>query len=129
MFGTIGAVSIVGVNDCLGIAVCVKGVTEFFEFLAQLAVVIDFAVENYPGGAVLVVNRLLSALKIDDGQPAHTQANRSIEVEPVVVRAPMTNGFAHPSQQSFVNVSSITPNDSCYTTHELSALKSERFRF
>ena len=63
---TVGAILIVGMNDRFGVAVGIKLVAEFLEFLAQLPVVIDLAIENNPGGAILIVNRLVPALEIDD---------------------------------------------------------------
>ena len=104
MVGTVGAKLIVGVDDCFGVAVCIEGVTEFFEFVADLAVVVNLAVENYPGSAVLIVNRLLPALQVDYRQAAHTKADRSINVEAIVIRPAMPDGSAHPAEQCLVNV-------------------------
>ena len=61
VFRAVSAVLIVGMNDRFGVAVGIKGVAEFFELLAELEIVVDLAVENYPGGAVLIVDGLLSA--------------------------------------------------------------------
>ena len=79
MFGTVGAVLIVGVNDRFGVAVCIEGVTEFLEFVAEFAVVVDLAVENYPGRAILIVNGLLSALQVDYRQAAHAKPDRTMK--------------------------------------------------
>jgi hypothetical protein len=92
------------VNDRLGIAVCVKGVAEFFEFVAKLAVVVYLAVKNYPGSAILIVNGLLSALQVNDRQPPHAQTNRALEVEAVLVWSAVAYGGAHFADQCLVNI-------------------------
>jgi hypothetical protein len=79
-------------------------VSEFLEFLAEFPVVVDLAIENDPGSAILIVNRLLSALQIDDRQTAHSQSNCLIEVETVVVRSTVTDSRAHAAKQGLVNV-------------------------
>ena len=56
-----GAIELVGQDDGLRIAVGVELMPEFFQSLAQLPIVVDFAVEDYPRRAVLVANRLLTA--------------------------------------------------------------------
>ena len=104
MFGTVGAILVVGVNDRFGVAICIEGVAEFLELLAEFAVVVDLAVENDPGSSILIVNRLLPALQVDDRQAAHAQADRAVEVEPVVIRSTMLDGSAHPRDQRLVNV-------------------------
>jgi hypothetical protein len=79
-------------------------VAEFLELLAKFAVVIDFAVENYPGGAVPVVNGLLATLQVDDREAAHAEADGAVKIKAVVVWSTMANGSAHPRDQSLVNV-------------------------
>ena len=118
MFGTIGAVLIVGVNDCFGIAVCIKGVTEFLELVAKFAVVVNLAVENYPGGAVLVVNGLLPTFQVDDRQAAHAQADGAVHVKTIIVWPTMADRSAHPSQQSLVNVRPVVTNYAYNSTHK-----------
>ena len=115
---TIGAILIVGVNDRFGVAVGVERVAEFLQFLAQFAVVVDLAVENDPGGAILVVNGLLPALQIDDREASHAQPDGIVEVEAVVVWSPMTNGGAHPRHEGLVNSQTIVSNYANNSTHK-----------
>jgi hypothetical protein len=75
MPGTISAITIVGVNDRFGVAVCIKGMAEFLELVAECAIVIDLAIENYPRSAVLVVNGLLSTFEVDDREAPHAKAD------------------------------------------------------
>src|SRR6266550_3001350 len=103
MFRTIGAVLIVGVNDGFCIAVCIKGVAELFQLVAEFAVVIDFPIEDNPGAAVLIVDRLLAAFQIYDRQPAHTQADALAEVEAIFIRATMAYGFAHARDKRLIH--------------------------
>src|SRR2546423_8253807 len=95
MLRTVGAVLIVGVNDGFCVAVCVKGVAELFQLVAEFAIVIDLTIEDNPGGAVLIVDRLLAAFQIYDRQTTHAQAHALAEVETVFIRATMAYGFAH----------------------------------
>src|SRR3954463_6465169 len=73
--GTISSPLVVSMNDGLGITVGIKAMAAALEVLPELAIVINFAVVDNPGGAISVVNRLLTALQIDDGQTAHGQAH------------------------------------------------------
>jgi hypothetical protein len=104
MVVTVGSVLVVGVNNCFGVAVCIKGVTEFLEFVAEFPVVINLAVENYPGSVVLVVDRLLSTLYVNYRQAAHTKADRAIDVEAIVIWPTMSDGRAHSPYDVSINV-------------------------
>src|SRR2546425_9607313 len=116
---TIGAPLVVGVNDSFRIAVGIELVAELFELLAQLAIVVDLAVENNPGGAVLIMNRLLSVREIDDREPPHRQSHPIAEIETVIVRTTMTNRLVHAREQLTINRSAVFVNYSCNATHDL----------
>jgi hypothetical protein len=47
------------------------------ELAPQVAVVVDLAVEDDPDGAILVADRLLAVVEIDDAQPPHAEATPS----------------------------------------------------
>src|SRR5437667_8574602 len=96
---TIGSPLVVGVNDSFSIAVGIELVAELFELLAQLAIVVDLAVENNPCRAVLIMNRLLSVGEIDNREASHRQSDAVAEIEPVVVRTTMMNRFVHAREQ------------------------------
>src|SRR5678815_2330754 len=119
MLRTVRTVLIVGVDNRLSIAVCIKGVAEFFELFAQLEVVIDFTVKDDPGCAITVVNGLLTTLEVNDRQASHRQTDRAIDVESVFVGTTVTNCLVHPSQQSLVNRFSVVSNESYDATHML----------
>src|SRR5260370_35344710 len=97
MFGAICSVAIVRVNDGFSIAVGIKGVAEFLELFAQLAIVVDLTVENDPRGAILIVNRLLAARELDNRKPAHTHAHAPAKIEPAAIRTASATGSAHPA--------------------------------
>ena len=128
MFWAICSVAIVRVNDGFSIAIGIKGVAEFLELFAQLAIVVDLAIENDPRGAILIVNRLPAAREIDNRQPAHPQAHGPAEIEAVFVRTAMANCVAHPADQMLVNVATIVSNYACDSTHNVSLGTRERSR-
>ena len=104
-------------NDRFGIAVCVEGMTELLQLFAKLAVVVNLAVENYPGSAILIVDWLVAALDVDDREPAHSQAGWTTEIETIIVRAAMLDGIAHSDQQRLINIRSITINYAYNSAH------------
>ena len=64
---------LVEVHDDLGVGRRREAVAARHELAPQLAVVVDLAVEDDPDRAVLVGDRLLAGLEVDDGQPAHAE--------------------------------------------------------
>src|SRR2546421_2687568 len=96
---TIDAPLIVCVNDSFSVAVGIELVAELFELLAQLAIVVDLAVENNPCRAVLIMNWLLSVREIDDRKTPHGQSHAVAEIKAIVVRTAMTNRFVHAREQ------------------------------
>ncbi len=117
MFGTICAVLVVGMNYRFSVAVGVESVPEFLQLRPQLQVVVDLAVENNPGAAVLVVNWLLTPGKIDNREPAHAQADGPVDVESVVIRTAMPDGIAHAPQQRFIDALTLAIYNSYNSTH------------
>jgi hypothetical protein len=90
---------------------------QFLKLPPEFEVVIDFAVEDYPGGARLVVNRLLAALEVNDGETTHGESRRAFEVKAVFIRPAMAYRLAHTPQQLTVNRSIIAANYSYDSTH------------
>jgi hypothetical protein len=86
---------LVGVHDGLGVGVRVEAVAGRFERRAQLAVVVDLAVEDDPDRPVFVVDRLMAGRQIDDAEPPHADAGPLFNQETLVVRAAMPDGVAH----------------------------------
>jgi hypothetical protein len=79
-------------------------VPKLFQLLAEFEVVIDLPVENDPGGAILIVNRLSATLEIDYREAAHSQTHWPIDIEAVIVWTTMAYCGTHSGQQGFVNI-------------------------
>src|SRR5512132_21072 len=72
---------------------------ERHQLLAQLGVVEDLAVEGDPDRPVLVAERLLTALHVDDGEARVGKAASSVAVDAELVGAAVTQGGCHPLQR------------------------------
>ncbi len=74
-------------DEHLGVAVGGESVTALAQLLAQAGVVVDLAVEGDPDRAVLVGERLVAALEVEDRQAPHADAGPVawIGVGPLVV--------------------------------------------
>src|SRR5215213_1162155 len=118
VFRAVSAELIVGVNDGFGVAVGVESVAQLFEFLAQLEVVVDLAVEDDPRATIRVVNWLLAALEVDDCEATHREAGRAVDVKAVLIGTAVTDGVVHPRQQLLVNWLTVVPNDPYDSTHK-----------
>ena len=102
MLRAVSAVLIVCEDNSFGVAVSVKGVAELFQLRAQLEIVVDFAIEDDPRRAICVVNRLLSALEVNDGEPPHRQPDPVLKIKTVFVRPAMAYCLAHARKQATI---------------------------
>ena len=66
------------------------------EALAQLAVVVDLAVDDRGHAAVLGVERLIAARDVDDGQPGVGQRERPDAPQRVAIRTAVAQRLDHP---------------------------------
>src|SRR5260370_25642324 len=66
MLHAVRTITVVSVNDRFGITVGVKGVAELFQLFAQFKIVVNLAIKNYPRPSILIVDWLLTTLKIDN---------------------------------------------------------------
>jgi hypothetical protein len=98
VLGAVSAILVVGVDDGFGVAVGVESVTQLFEFFTQLEIVIDLAVEDYPGTPIEVVDGLLTALEVDNCEATHRQTGGTIDVEAVLVRPAVKDRVIHPRE-------------------------------
>ena len=67
------AVLFVQVRQDFSVGSAAKCVATFFEIGAQLAIVVDLAVENYGDAFVFVEYRLFTGDEIDNREPAHAE--------------------------------------------------------
>src|SRR5262245_38185291 len=69
-----------------------------FQSGTQVAVVIDFAVENNPYRSVFIRHRLMSAAQVHNGQTTVSQPDAAIQVQAGVIRPSMCQSVAHRDQ-------------------------------
>src|ERR1051325_2290682 len=69
------AVLLVQVQDRFRVAVCLINVASIFQHLAEIRVVVDFAVKDDVERAIFIGHRLMTRSNIDDTEPAMAQAN------------------------------------------------------
>jgi hypothetical protein len=86
---------LVRMHDRLGVARRVEAVPERLELGAELAIVVDLAVEDDPDRAGLVVDRLPPAGQIDDAQATHAEAHAGADMDAFVIRAAVPDHLAH----------------------------------
>src|SRR5438132_1445611 len=96
----------------------IESVTQSQQFLPKRGVVVDFAVEHNPDGAVLIVDGLVPAAEVYDAKAPHAQANTRLDHEALVVRPTMAHRVAHPAQHIFTYFT-IGPErcQATYSTH------------
>src|SRR5204863_153624 len=85
-------------DDDLGVGERPERVAARDQTLAQLAEVVDLAVEDDAHGAVFIRHRLIGGgAQVDDAQAAEAEANarRRGHVQPLVVRPSMHEAIAH----------------------------------
>ena len=84
-----------GVDDHLRVAAGAEGVSACQQLALDLHEVEDLAVEGHDDSVVLVVERLLAALEVDDRQAPMTETDAGLEVKSVAVRASMAERRIH----------------------------------
>jgi hypothetical protein len=100
----VDAVLLVEVRDDLGVAVCRQRVPARDELLAQLAVVVDLAVQDDRDGAVLVEDRLVAGGEVDHAQALDPQRDVGGAEDPARVRPAVLEARAHALGQLRVDV-------------------------
>src|SRR4051812_10757925 len=66
------------------------------QFCAKLGVVINFAIEDDPDRAVLVMDWLLAGRQIDDREPPHAECDARHDATSFVIRTAVADRRAHP---------------------------------
>ena len=108
------AAVLVEMDEHLGIGmVGGEAVAGALQRLAQLDVIVDFAVEDHGDRSILVENRLLAGRHVDDGQAAHPQRNALPFPITGGVRAPMTKALRH----QFQRCSIVRSGEASYAAH------------
>src|SRR5579863_7920298 len=83
-------------NDRLRVALRRERVAARQQIAAQIAIVVNLAVKDNPDRLVLVRDRLVARMQVDNAEPPHPDRTPAIEMKPVVIRSPVPNGRAHP---------------------------------
>lgn len=90
-----GAPFKIGGGEDFGIAAGVKLVAELFEFFAEFAPVVDFAIAN---GVEVLIGRgegLGSMLGVEDGEAGHAEGEMGGMMVPGAVRSSVSEGAEH----------------------------------
>src|ERR1700738_2110023 len=95
MFDAIITILLVGMNNCLGIAISTKAMPSLLEFFLKLRIIIDFSIEDDEDTLIFVENRLLAASQVDNGEAAHTKRNSLSYPGPLIIWPTVTNNLAH----------------------------------
>src|SRR5262249_40690697 len=87
------------VNDCFRVAVGAISVAGCLQLLAQVAMVVDLAVVDYPTGLIFIGHRLMTAAKIDNREPAVSEPdvlpNVLFDQQSSIVRSAVFEGIPH----------------------------------
>src|SRR5262249_39797325 len=109
---------LVEVQDDLGVGVAAEAMRLVLEKAAELAVVVDLAVEDDDSRAVLVGNWLVPAAEVDDRQPAAPEPDLRFEVDPLVVGATMCHHARHRAERLAIDRRrAFNANDSANPAH------------
>jgi len=127
-FRTAAPVLLIGVDDDLGIALGAKAVAARFQIAAQRLEVIDFAVLDRQDGAVLVEDRLVAAVHVDDRQAPHAQPDAAPDVDSLVVRPPVRQARAHGFQLSLGRWTPVGEGRDTRDTAHAQAIRASKWR-
>src|SRR5207302_7682984 len=119
MIDAIASVFFVEMDDGFRVAISFVAVPACFQALAQIGVVINLAVENNPDGAGFVAEGLMPSGNVNNAEPPHTQPDRAVGVNAVIVRPAMRHHDAHLPHHGRVNARVLTelhdPGDSAHS--------------
>ncbi len=87
---------LVEVDQDLGVAIGGEAVAPTLELALQLSVVVDLAVLDHDAGAVLVGNRLVAVVEVDDRESAGGKSNRALVKYSLVIGAAVDEATVHP---------------------------------
>jgi hypothetical protein len=85
----------VEVNPAFGIAAGSQVVPASGQITLKFRIIEKLAIERDPDFAVFIAKRLITAFEIDDREPACAQGDAWFKVEPLIVRAPVSDGTGH----------------------------------
>jgi len=107
------AEALVGGEDDFGIAPRGEGPAGRLQARAQVAKVVDLAIEDDVAATVGARHRLLAGDEVDDGQAGHTETDTLLDVLAVRVGATVAETLEHPRQQRCRRIADVSGD----TTH------------
>ncbi len=123
MLHAVVAILFVGMHDGFGIAVCAEAVTPARQFFAQLAMVVDLAVEDDQDALIFIEDWLASAGHIYDRKSAHAQRNAVAHPDALLVWTAMANHRAHALDELLCAfMVALRVNESGYSAHVVPTL-------
>jgi hypothetical protein len=100
--GEAGPVLLVQVDERLGVAACPQHVPRPLKLAAELRVVVDLAVLDDDAASVLVRDRLVAVLEIEDREAPRGQGDAAVHVVAVAVGTTVDEQVAHRAQHFHV---------------------------
>ena len=86
---------LIQVDDGFGVAIGAEAVPLGYEVAPQFLIVVNLAVEDDPNGAILIRNRLVTSVQIDDAEAAHPDGASALDPDTFIVWTAMNNGVTH----------------------------------
>ena len=111
---------VVGLGDDLGVGAGEEAVAVALQFLAQLLVVVDAAVEHRDQPQRRVHHRLGAGRgEVDDGQPPVRERDRAVVPQPVPVRAARLHHRRDARHRVDVGRAAVEPDLTAHSAHEV----------
>src|SRR5690242_9560508 len=85
----------VAVDNDFGVRFGAEDVAALLELALELLEVVDFTVKGDPDGFLGVRHGLMAARKVDNREPAETEAQRAVEKVPFIIGTTMDDGVGH----------------------------------
>ncbi len=102
MLDAVLPVLLIEVHDAFRVALCAVDMAAREHLLAEVGVVIDFAVVHDPDGAVFIGKRLVTGFDINDAEATHGESGIIGDHGPGVVGTTMHDLLVHFEQRGFV---------------------------
>ena len=113
------ALGFVEMENRFAIGVGLEAVPPGQEVVAKLPIVVNLAIGDEPQRAVLVCKRLVPTANVDDGKPAHSKRQRTVDVRAFIVGTAMDRELAHRAQRFGGRKRAIQLQDAVNAAHEL----------
>ena len=91
--------------------------TAFFKISPQFDVIVNFPVANDVDGSILVRDRLLSAIQINNRKSLHGKSNRTINIFAIAIGTTMKHELTHFVQDRWLNRGLIEVEDAEDAAH------------